>query len=276
METLKASGIEFTCLSSREVNTINYEKLISSKNLENNYNLSNLGFLVVRNVIPEEEINFAREKYFSLFKNGEYQKKENKWIHLRNHADAHGCNNHPSKSFLNSREFKKIVSSKRLVEISKKIFNSKDSFLCPRMIVRSFSCLSKVCSPAHRDKEYFVSPDPEKVATCWIPLGSVGSNNGQIIYLLDSHKKERYFNNLVKKKQVISNDLEKLSKFTGLQWFRPILGKGDVLFHSLQIVHAAFDSSSNLPRLSIDLRFSSSKENEDPRWENSWRGDDGL
>ena len=45
--------------------------------------------------------------------------------------------------------------------------------------------------------------------------------------------------------------------------------KGDVLFHSLQIVHAAI--SSNLPRLSIDLRFSSSKENEDPRWENSWR-----
>ena len=110
METLKASGIEFTCLSSREVNSINYEKLISSKNLENNYNLSNLGFLVVKNVIPEEEINFAREKYFSLFKNGEYQKKQNKWIHLRNHADAHGCNNHPSKSFLNSREFKKIVS----------------------------------------------------------------------------------------------------------------------------------------------------------------------
>ena len=67
METLKASGIEFTCLSSREVNTINYEKLISSKNLENNYNLSNLGFLVVKNVIPEEEINFAREKYFNLF-----------------------------------------------------------------------------------------------------------------------------------------------------------------------------------------------------------------
>ena len=30
METLKASGIEFTCLSSREVNSINYEKLVDN------------------------------------------------------------------------------------------------------------------------------------------------------------------------------------------------------------------------------------------------------
>ena len=276
METLKASGREFTCLSSREVNTISFNELISSKNLDDIHDLSSLGFLVVKNVISEEEIFLAREKYFNLFKNGEYLKKDNNWIHLNNHIDSHGCNNHPSKSFLNSEEFHKIVSSKRLIEISKKLFNSSDSTLCPRMIVRSFSCLSKVCSPAHRDKEYFVSPNPNNVATCWIPIGSVGANNGQIIYLLDSHKKESYFNNLVKTKKVISSDLEKISKCSGLKWFRPILDKGDVLFHSLQIVHAAFDSSSDLPRLSIDLRFSSSKEDEDPKWRNSWRGNDGL
>ena len=278
METLKASGIEFNCLSSKEVNTISYDKLRTSKSLDNFKinNFSSLGFLVVKNVIPEDDIIFAREKYFSLFKNGEYIKKENNWIHLRNHEDDHGCNDHPSRSFLNTEEFRKVISSKKLIKISKIILNSNNASLCPRMIVRSFSHLSKVCSPAHRDKEYFISPNPNNVATCWIPLGSVGANNGQIIYLLDSHKEESYFNKIVKTKKVISSNLEKLSKSTGLQWYRPILEKGDVLFHSLQIVHAAFDSSSDLPRLSIDLRFSSTVNEHDPRWSNSWRGDDGL
>ena len=49
-----------------------------------------------------------------------------------------------------------------------------------------------------------------------------------------------------------------------------------MIFHSLEIIHASFDSNSILPRLSIDLRYSSSIKDEDPRWKNAWRGDDGL
>ena len=41
-------------------------------------------------------------------------------------------------------------------------------------------------------------------------------------------------------------------------------------------MHASFDSFSNIPRLSIDLRFSSTVNDHDPRWSNSWRGDDGF
>ena len=60
------------------------------------------------------------------------------------------------------------------------------------------------------------------------------------------------------------------------EMIRPIIEEGDVIYHSLEIVHASFDSSSNIPRLSIDLRFSASDEDHDPRWSNPWRGDDGL
>ena len=144
------------------------------------------------------------------------------------------------------------------------------------MIVRSFSKLSERCTYAHRDKEYFVSPNPKNVATCWIPVGSVGKDKGQLIYLLGSHKNEHLFDQKVSKEKIISKDFDKLSKNLNMDWYRPIIEEGDVIFHSLEIVHASFDSNSILPRLSIDLRYSSSIKDEDPRWKNAWRGDDGL
>ena len=81
------------------------------------------------------------------------------------------------------------------------------------MIVRSFSNLSDRCTYAHRDKEYFNSFKPENVITCWIPLGLVGSNNGQLIYLLDSHKREKEIDKLVNSERIISKDFNKLSEF---------------------------------------------------------------
>ena len=140
------------------------------------------------------------------------------------------------------------------------------------MIVRSFSKISKRCTYAHRDKEYFKSQNPNNVATCWIPLGQVGPLFGQLIYLLGSQFKESKIDKLVNSEKIITKDLGDLSKNLNLNWIRPIIEEGDVIYHSLEIVHASFDSSSNIPRLSIDLRFSASDEDHDPRWSNPWRG----
>ena len=101
-------------------------------------------------------------------------------------------------------------------------------------------------------------------------------NNGQLIYLLDSHKREKEIDKLVNSERIISKDFNKLSKSLNLKWYRPLIEIGDVVFHSLEIIHASFDSYSNIPRLSIDLRFAASHADLDPRWSNSWRGDDGL
>lgn len=276
MEVLKASGKEFSCFSSREENTFFYDDIFSSENLYRSLNLSNNGFLVIKNIITKEQVKLARDKYFSLFQNGEYKKEKGDWVHLNSHPDPHGCNRHPAKEFLKSDEFHSIVSSKKLFKVAKRILNSDKTTLCPRMIVRSFSKLSERCTYAHRDKDYFFSPNPKNVATCWIPLGSVGVDNGQLIYLLQSHKDESFFDKKVTKDKIISKYLETLSKNTNLKWYRPIIEEGDVIFHSLEIIHASFDSNSILPRLSIDLRYSSSIKDEDPRWKNAWRGDDGL
>lgn len=275
MEVLTASKKRFDCYSSNEVNTLNFQELILGKDL-NLPKLNKIGFLVIKNVIPKEDIDNARNNYFNLFKNGEYEKFNDKWIHLSNHKDPHGCNNHPSKEFLKKEQFLKIILSDNLNFLTKKLLNSNEVFLSPRMIVRSFSKLSSKCTFAHRDKEYFICKNSKNVITCWIPLGPVGVEYGQLIYLSDSHKKEKLIDNFVKDEKIISKDLDKLSKDLNLKWFRPIIEEGDIIFHSLEIVHSSFDSCSNIPRLSIDLRFSSTIEDHDPRWSNSWRGNDGL
>ena len=40
------------------------------------FDLFNNGFLVIKNVITKEQVKQARDKYFSLFKNGEYKKEK--------------------------------------------------------------------------------------------------------------------------------------------------------------------------------------------------------
>ncbi len=276
MEILKASKNKFNCLVGKDLNNISCGDLISNDNLFAAPSLSDLGFLVVKDVIDKKLIKSARDAYFNLFEKGEYKKFNNDWIHLKNHNDLHGCKNHPSINFLKKKEFLKIIDSNLIKKISLKLLKSESSILCPRKIVRSFSNLSDRCTYAHRDKEYFNSHKPENVITCWIPLGLVGSNNGQLIYLLDSHKKEKEIDKLVNSERIISKDFNKLSDSLNLKWYRPIIEIGDVIFHSLEIIHASFDSFSNIPRLSIDLRFAASDNDLDPRWNNEWRGDDGL
>ena len=186
------------------------------------------------------------------------KKIKKNWIHLKINEDSHGCKNHPSKDFLNTKEFKDIVCSEKLFEISKKILKTENAKLSPRMIVKVFQSYPKDVTYAHRDKEYFKSQNPNNVATCWIPLGQVGPLFGQLIHLLGSQFKESKIDKLVNSEKIITKDLGDLSKNLNLNWIRPIIEEGDVIYHSLEIVHASFDSSSNIPRLSIDLRFSAS------------------
>ena len=276
MEILKASKNKFNCLFGKDLNNISCKDLIYKDNLLEKTCLSDLGFLVVKNVLDKKVIKSARDAYFSLFERGEYEFLNNDWIHLKNHKDSHGCKNHPSITFLKKNEFLNVVNSTLIKKISKKLLKSESTIMSPRMIVRSFSRLSERCTYAHRDKEYFNSFRPKNVITCWIPLGLVGSNNGQLIYLLDSHKREKEIDKLVNSERIISKDFNKLSNSLNLKWYRPIIEIGDVIFHSLEIIHASFDSLSNIPRLSIDLRFAASDDDLDPRWSKEWRGDDGL
>ena len=104
MEVLFASKKKFDCYSSKEVNTLNFEDLFLKDGVDLP-ELNKIGFLVIKNVICKSDIDKARDAYFELFKNGEYIKCDKKWVHLNNHKDPHGCNNHPSKDFLKKKQF---------------------------------------------------------------------------------------------------------------------------------------------------------------------------
>ena len=274
-EMLTASGKELNCYASERFNIFDYKDTINDE-IDLVDKVYDLGFLVVKDVISKELIKKSRDVYFSLFKSREYIKQRNEWIHIKNHKDLHGCGNHPSKLFLQSNELWNVVNSEKLKKVSNKLLNTKNTIISPRIIVRSFSKLSYKHTYAHRDMEYYKSPNIRKVITCWIPLGPADVNHGQLIYLEESHKRQNAISKLVKRDKIISENLNKLSDKFRLRWIRPILNEGDVIFHSLEIVHSSFESKSIFPRLSIDIRFAASDSDLDPKWSTSWRGDDGL
>ena len=276
MEVLTASGKQFKCHSPSGEYKLEYKNLFSKLGDKKKELFKKNGYLVIKNILSKKDIANARNTYFSLFQKGEYEKKYGDWIHIKNHEDSPGCNNHPSRDFLQNQHFFNIIENQNLKKATCWILNSETSIMSPRIIVRSFSKLSERCTFAHRDKEYFKSANSKNVFTCWIPLGPIGSEFGQLIYLENSHTEEKRIDKLVNSQKIISKDLNKLANDLNLNWIRPILEEGDILLHSLDIVHASFDSFSNVPRLSLDLRYALSLEDTDQRWSQSWRGDDGL
>lgn len=238
--------------------------------------LEELGFLVIKNVLSNSTLETLRYNYYSLF-DEEYKYSWNNWVQKKESQYKHGCGNHPSKKYIQSDYFLRFINKKIFKKIASIILNSKKTILSKRVILRSFSKLSKVNTFAHRDKEYYVNSDPSKAFTIWIPIGKSNSTYGQLIYLENSHKFE-FDDKSFKpnKEKIISKDLFELANQTSSRWLIPKINKGDILIHSLNCVHASFESSTLSPRLSCDLRFAASKVYLDPRWDSFWKGDDGL
>ena len=233
------------------------------------------GFLVIKNVFSHEIIDSLRKEYFSLFK-GDYVHDGKEWTHVKRSKLSHGVGSHPSTIFVRSKSFRDFIESSILKKLSSALLHSDESVLCPRAILRSFSHFSSRCTLAHRDVDYFSTPDDTKVVTTWIPLGPADDHHGQLIYLKDSHKNVSTISKLVKDDRTISSDLKSLADRLESIWYMPTLSKGDIMVHCLNTVHASFNTNNSIPRLSCDLRFAPSIEYLDPKWSSYWRGDDGL
>ena len=272
---LISSGHEFKAYAPSEKYYVESKEIVLNKEGYKN-KIIKQGFLVVKNVINKDKIKILRDQYYLLFKE-EYKKANEEWYQIKEPKDSHGYGNHPVKNFLKSDEFLDFVNDSYLKKIVSILFGSNEAFLSQRVLVRSFSSLSTYTTPAHRDKEYYVSSNPSKAITAWIPLGLVDKVYGQLVYLENSHNFEFIDkSNYDKKDRVISKNLSKLAKEKGSRWLIPNVNPGDVTFHCLNSVHASFNSNTLVPRLSCDLRFASSKDYLDPRWHNYWYGEDGL
>ena len=272
---LLSSGFEFNAYEPSSKYYADSKDILKNKESFKN-KINEQGFLVVRDVMDKKKIEVLRDHYYQLFTD-EYIKKNNDWFQIKEPQDSHGYGNHPVKNYLKSDTFVNFNDDQYLSKIVSVLLNSDMSILSKRILVRSFSRLSTFTTSAHRDKEYYVSSNPEKVLTSWIPMGPADRIHGQLVYLENSHDFSfEDKSNKSKKDRIISKDLNKLALEKGSKWLIPKINLGDVIFHSLSIVHASFDSNTLIPRLSCDLRFASSKEYLDSRWNDYWYGEDRL
>ena len=272
---LISSGNKFTAYEPSKNYYIDINNLLE-KNEDFQEKINQNGFIIIKNALSQKTLNKLRNKYFDLFPDN-YKFKNKCWWQKDNPKGSHGYGNHPVKNYLKSKEFLEFVHSIKLKKIASILLGSEETVLSERILVRSFSKCSNFTTKAHKDSDYYVSPDLSKAITAWIPIGPADQDHGQLIYLENSHK--LLFNdksNLDKKNRIISSDLEKLAHETSSRWLIPKIEIGDILFHSLKTVHASFESTVNVPRLSCDIRFAASTKYLDPRWNYYWFGEDGL
>ena len=246
---LNASGNSFEAIDPPSECYIEYDDLLNNKPLNNLE-----GLLVVKNVLSHDSINSLRSEYFSMF-GGDYEYDGSDWTHVKSSKLSHGVGSHPANTFVCSKSFCDFIESSVLNNLAAVLLHSDQSFLCPRVILRSFSHLSSRCTLAHRDRDYFKTSDNSKALTAWIPLGPVDSHHGQLVYLKDSHKNIPTITKLVRDDRTIASDLKGLADNLETTWYLPKVSKGDVVFHCLNIVHASFNTNNLIPRLSCDLCF---------------------
>lgn len=233
------------------------------------------GFLVVKNVFSLDTIQLLRDSYFSLF-SGKYTRSNGDWIQSQACSSPHGVGAHPARAFVRSKPFLSFINNHQLFKLASSILSSSNAYLCPRAIVRSFSLFSPRCTYAHRDCDYFHTSDTSQCLTAWIPVGPADISHGQLVYLSDSAHRRSLLDHFVRHDLTIGTNLGEVADITQSRWIIPDLSPGDVVFHCLNNVHASFDTSNTVPRLSIDLRFTSDLHFQDSRWINHWSGDDGL
>ncbi len=273
--SLKSSGNSFFAFDPPQKHYVDFHDLLKNKDYFRD-KVNENGFLIIKNALNKKELNNLRDNYYKRFPN-DFVFSEDNWFQINNPKGSHGYGNHPVKNYVKSKEFLKFVYSKRLNDIASILLGSKDTVISKRIIVRSFANSSTVTTKAHKDSDYYVSSDLSKAVTAWIPIGPADKDHGQLIYLENSHKFSYKDNSkLDKKDRVITSNLEKLGSESSSRWLIPKLNMGDILFHCLRIVHASFDSTVNIPRLSCDIRFAASSEFQDPRWNSYFYGEDGL
>lgn len=202
-----------------------------------------------------------------------------------------------SKDSLRWESYRQISESKNLSKIISCILKSPVRLMERKIIRCKYPHSPHTDTGAHYDFTYIRCGSPN-VATCWIPLGDVPVEMGGLVYLENSHpigiklesEMRSSISTLPKKRQDeiisrgmagkgwITKDLESLAESYNSRWLIGDYEAGDVVIHSPFIIHASLTNQSHLnqPRLSTDIRFSSTYSRIDSRWNKAWELNDGL
>lgn len=194
---------------------------------------------------------------------------------------AHGVAGHPAHAFVRGAAFRRFVEQPALYRLAEAVLGGPVQRL-RRSVLRHFYAGSNRASRAHTDHAY-MDRGSDQVATVWIPVGDCPLETGPLVYLEDSQRidpdrleslRERL--DRPHDRRPISHDLEWTARGLGRRWLWADFAAGDVSVHGPHIVHASLDTTTELMRVSVDVRFVRLGEAVDDRWGKDWSGDDGA
>jgi ectoine hydroxylase-related dioxygenase (phytanoyl-CoA dioxygenase family) len=243
------------------------------------------GYLFLRGVLDPPTVIALRQAYFAQFDPGYLRAGTGAAEgifsgHRTPELPEHGVIGHPAYRFVRSDTFEAFAADPRLEKLAAAVLGGSVQRL-PRAIVRHFDRSTPMASRAHVDYSY-LDRGSDRLLTAWIPLGDCPRPTGGLLYLEGTHGMDRAdfdFLRTVSDRpgdtRAISHDLGWVAEQLGRRWRWADYQAGDVTIHSPHIVHASLDTTTDVMRVSADLRFLRQGDEPDTRWLQPWAGDDG-
>lgn len=242
-------------------------------------------YLYLKNFLPREHVLEMREHYFSkfpatFFKAGTTSREGIFSGHLPPKLPRHGTHGHPAYETVRDEEFNAFTTQPKLFELAQALLGKPVKQLRRRPL-RHFIRNTSTASRAHTDAIY-LNNQQWPFISCWIPMGDAPIESGGLLYLEGSHQDNlEQVRCLVGKQRdrkqdsrPITHNLSLLSEKMERRWLWSNFQAGDIVVHSPYIIHASLDSSTDLMRVSTDVRFLPQDAPIDPRWSNDWSADD--
>jgi hypothetical protein len=175
-----------------------------------------------------------------------------------------------SESVRSGLAYRAVVEAEPLLGLQEMLLGGEPhcfDFRWPRFVRPGEGC------GFHCDGPY-MNRGTDKIYSAWIPLGSVGPEEGALMILADSHKNEALATGYLSKDADVDglvwldDDPAAVQAAYGTQWLTAEFQPGDVLCFTMHTLHGAFDNNSQKgrARLSSDSRYQRVDEPMDDRW----------
>ncbi len=223
------------------------------------------GYLLLRGVLDPLAVLHLRHSYLDSFP-----------------ADSgalppYGVAGHPAHDFVRTPLFEAFVGQAILSHLAAALLGGSARRL-PRAILRHFEAGTGRSSRAHTDYDY-MDRGSDQLLTMWIPVGDCTPAGGGLVYLEDSCDiapdrlaELRKVTDRADDPRPLSHDLGWVSRRLDRRWLWTDYRAGDIAIHTPHLIHAALDTTTQAPRVSVDVRFARSN----ARWTRPWSADDGA
>lgn len=247
------------------------------------------GYLLLRGILDPELVRSVRADYFAAFppeyfKPGTTPAEGVYSGHTPPSLPPHGVPGHPAHAFVRSATFAAFAGQPGLADLAAIILDHP-VFRLRRTPLRHFDSASGLASRAHTDQAYLSEAvSGADTVTIWIPFGDCPIESGSVVYLSGSHRLDlraaiRHYAPRTDRPddpRPFSHDLAWTARVLGGRWLWTDFGAGDVAVHRADVLHASLDTTTEVMRLSADVRFQRTGTPVDERWMVDWSADDGA